>query len=238
MAESFVIGDPPITVEIRRHHAARRLVLRLSRGALRPVATAPPSLPASRVRAFALEHEGWLRRQLERAPQPVVVGAGVALPFRGRDVVVMHRPGGRTEIADGRLYVSGPPEAAATRAAAFLKLAAREACAAAAERHAARLGRAVTKVSLRDTRGRWGSCNDRGELMFSWRLVMAPPETLDYVAAHEVAHLVELNHSDRFWRVVRDLYGPWERQRAWLRENGHGLMLYDFTGGKAWRSRG
>lgn len=234
MGESFVIGDPPITVEIRRHHAARRLVLRLGRGALRPVATAPPSLPAARVRAFALEHEGWLRRQLERAPPPAPVGPGVALPFRGREVVVTHRPGGPTRVEDGRLFVSGPPEAAGARAAAFLKLAAREDCVAAAERYAARLGRPVARVTLRDTRARWGSCNDRGELMFSWRLAMAPPEVLAYVAAHEVAHLVELNHSDRFWRVVRDLYGPWEARRGWLREHGQALMRYDFTGGGAW----
>jgi predicted metal-dependent hydrolase len=98
----------------------------------------------------------------------------------------------------------------------------------ASDHYAAKIGRRVTRVTLRDTRSRWGSCTAEGALMYSWRLIMAPPEVLRYVAAHEVAHLVEMNHSNRFWAVVEGLYPGWQTQRAWLRSHGgalHGLRF-------------
>ncbi|RMD90830.1 MAG: M48 family peptidase, partial [Alphaproteobacteria bacterium] len=105
---------------------------------------------------------------------------------------------------------------------------AREALAAACDRHAARLGRRYGRLSLRDTRSRWGSCSAEGNLNFSWRLVMAPPEVLDYVAAHEVAHLAEMNHSPAFWALVERLFPAHEAPRRWLRENGASLHRYRF----------
>jgi predicted metal-dependent hydrolase len=86
----------------------------------------------------------------------------------------------------------------------------------------------VTQISLRDTRSRWGSCSAEGRLMYSWRLIMAPPSVLDYVAAHEVAHLVQMNHSEAFWAVVQGLYPGWQRQRDWLRHQGGALHVWDF----------
>jgi predicted metal-dependent hydrolase len=82
---------------------------------------------------------------------------------------------------------------------------------------------------MRDTRSRWGSCSSQGTLMYSWRLIMAPPEVLRYVAAHEVAHLAEMNHSPAFWQVVQTLYGAHHRERGWLREHGASLHKYRFT---------
>ena len=94
--------------------------------------------------------------------------------------------------------------------------------------HAARLGRRFGRVTLRDTRGRWGSCSAAGDLMFSWRLILAPDAVLDYVAAHEVAHLAEMNHSPRFWATLAGLTPEYAAPRDWLRRNGAGLMAYDF----------
>ena len=100
---------------------------------------------------------------------------------------------------------------------------------AASDHYAAQIGRKVAQVTLRDTRSRWGSCTHEGALMYSWRLVMAPPSVLTYVAAHEVAHMVEMNHSDRFWAVVDRLYPGWQPQRDWLKRQGTALHAIRFT---------
>ena len=88
-----------------------------------------------------------------------------------------------------------------------------------------------TALALRDTRSRWGSCTHEGRLMYSWRLAMAPPEVLDYVAAHEVAHLAHMDHSPRFWAAVATLMPGYAPRRAWLRRNGADLMAWSFRAG-------
>jgi len=114
------------------------------------------------------------------------------------------------------------------RAKAFLKLRARDELAAASDRYAAMVGRSYTRLSFRDTRSRWGSCSSEGVLMYSWRLIMAPPAVLDYAAAHEVAHLVEMNHSPAFWAVVARICPDYEDYRGWLRKNGDVLHRVNF----------
>jgi predicted metal-dependent hydrolase len=144
-------------------------------------------------------------------------------------VTVARRATGPTLVEGERLFVSARSSAVSAKVAAFLKETARAACVVSARTYAARVGREIGNVTMRDPRGRWGSCSGRGDLMFSWRLILAPADVLEYVVAHEVAHLVELNHSPRFWRVVQDIYGGCEHQRAWLRAHGRELMLYDFS---------
>ena len=111
---------------------------------------------------------------------------------------------------------------------AFLKHEARTALAPAVDHHAASLGVTPARLTLRDTRSRWGSCTARGDLMFSWRLIMAPPEVLDYVAAHEVAHLVEMNHSRAFWDTVARTCPGFEEPRRWLKQNAEALHRFRF----------
>ena len=88
------------------------------------------------------------------------------------------------------------------------------------------LGVKVKRLSIRDQSSRWGSCTSAGSLSFSWRLILAPPYVLDYLAAHEVAHLVEMNHSARFWRVVGRVCGHVERAKTWLDTHGNDLHRY------------
>jgi len=127
-------------------------------------------------------------------------------------------------LRDGRLEVPDDPARVGARVRAFLKEQARGRLVAASERHATALGCDFGRITLRDTRSRWGSCSSRGDLMYSWRLVMAPPEVLDYVAAHEVAHLAEMNHSPAFWALVGQLCPGHRAPRAWLR--AHGTLLH------------
>ena len=228
MAEAIQIGDPAIEIRLRRHPRARRMVLRLGQGVGAPTLTLPPSVSLTRARAFALDQEGWLRSRLAAAPGRVAVRAGLSLPYRGGALTLLARPAGRTVLSGGVLHVAGTEATLAPRAAAFLREAARQRCLAASEAHAARLGLRFGRVTIRDTRGRWGSCTAAGDLMYSWRLILAPDAVLDYVAAHEVAHLAEMNHSPCFWAVVARLTPDFAAPRDWLRRHGAELMAYDF----------
>ncbi len=151
---------------------------------------------------------------------------GGQIPYRG-EICAVRAGEKRLRHEDGVFFVS--PKNSSTQLKAFLKTRARDALAAPVAHYAGILGQEVHRITLRDTRSRWGSCTAQGHLMFSWRLVMAPPEVLDYVAAHEVAHLVEMNHSARFWAVVARLRPDYQTQRDWLRREGAGLhrVMFD-----------
>ncbi|MDF2231910.1 SprT family zinc-dependent metalloprotease [Albimonas sp. CAU 1670] len=218
-----------LSVRVRRNPRATRFTLSVSRVDGRPQLTLPQRASLAEARAFLERHVGWLEGAVARVPAARVVAAGRALPFRGTSVVLEVRPGRfAPRLEDGRLLVCGPPEGAPGRAKAFLKDEARAALVPAAQAYAARLGRRPAKVTLRDTRSRWGSCSSTGALSFSWRLAMAPPEVLDYVAAHEAAHLVEMNHAPAFWALVERLRPDWRDSRDWLRRHGGDLHRVDF----------
>jgi predicted metal-dependent hydrolase len=149
---------------------------------------------------------------------------------------VLARPSGRgiTRVIAGDdgepcIVVAGPPEHLARRLGDFLKREARRDIEAAVLRHAATLKVVPGKIRLGDATSRWGSCSPRGGLAFSWRLILAPPHVLDYLAAHEVAHRREMNHGRRFWATVARLRPDYEDSEAWLRANGAGLHRYGAT---------
>ena len=176
--------------------------------------------------AFAAAREGWIRARLAERPPPPPLAPGVRLPVEGRPLPLLAAPGRAARVEGGALLV--PEGAAGPAVAALLKALARERLGAACAVHAAALGRAHGRIALRDPRSRWGSCTAAGNLMFSWRLAMAPPEVLSYVAAHEVAHLVRMDHSPAFWAAVERLDPKWRAARAWLRAEGPGLLAVRF----------
>ncbi len=234
--EGFVKGDvmpvlpgmPPIEITLRRSARSRRFSLRISRVDGRVTLTLPPRAREAEAMDFVRGQEGWVRTALAALPPGAVVGIGTQVPIEGRLVTVV--PGaGRVVRMDGDLLmVPGDAARAGVRVGAFLKTLARERLAAASDRYAGQVGRAFSGISLRDPRSRWGSCTADGGLMYSWRLAMAPPDVLDYVAAHEVAHLVEMNHAPAFWAVVARLRPDWKMQRDWLRGQGAVLQGYRF----------
>lgn len=173
------------------------------------------------------EQDAWLRGHLAKVEPRIRVGQGTVVPFRDGRLTIA--PGAKLAQHGDVLTVPGPPDHAGVMVARFLCDTARDVCTDAARIKAAGLGRSVRRISLRDTRSRWGSCSAAGDLMFSWRLVMAPVSVLDYVIAHEVAHLTELNHSDRFWAQVRMLCPDLDAARHWLRRHGADLHAYDFS---------
>lgn len=212
-----------VEVLIRRNAAAKRFILRVNRAGDGAVVTLPARASLTAARAFLARHADWLSGRL--APESVgepALPTRLALRGRETDVVYSFEPRGRTRFADGdppTLSVAGEAAHARRRLVDFLKRLAREDIDAAVARHAASLGVRPGPVTLRDPVSRWGSASRRG-LSLSWRLVMAPPFVLDYVVAHEVAHLKEMNHSPRFWAVCRSLAPETEAARAWLKAHG------------------
>lgn len=228
MTRHVLPGDPPVEVELRRSKRARRISLRVSSIDGKVTLTCPPGVREAEALGFAEEKAEWLRANLSKRPEEVVIGIGAELPIRGQMVRVVAGEGRAVSLRMGEVAVPGKPERAGARLQGFLKELARERLAEASDRYAAALGRRYTRLTLRDTRSRWGSCSSQGGLMYSWRLIMAPDSVLDYVAAHEVAHLAEMNHSARFWAEVGRLYGDHTAPRKWLRTHGSSLHRHRF----------
>lgn len=223
------IEDRLLPVDVRTHPNARRMTLRVDRASGRLRLTLPPGVGVAEGLRFAERHDGWLRARLAELPARVPFADGAVLPVLGVDHVVRHRPDARAGVwcADGVIHVSGRDEYLPRRVRDFLKKEARGEIAPRVHDLAARVGRPAGRITLRDTSSRWGSCTARGDLSFSWRLIFAPEPVLNYVVAHEVAHLVHLNHGPRFWALVGELTdddaaGP----RRWLRRHGARLLRY------------
>lgn len=221
-------GDPDIMLTLRRSARARRMTLRISRFDGRVTLTLPTRASEREAIAFAQQKQDWIRQHLATWDGTVSVILGGAIPVEGvmRDI---HAGAGRTVALDPEtLWVPGPEARVPARTLGFLKARARDRLAAASDHYAARLGRSYSALSIRDTRSRWGSCSSAGRLMYSWRLIMAPPQVLDYVAAHEVSHLAQMNHSPAFWAEVARIHGPYDDARRWLRTHGNELHRYRF----------
>lgn len=231
LTRTVLPGDPPVEITVRQRAQARRMSLRVGHPEGRVTLSIPTRLEEAVALAFLREKEPWLRRALARMPERVQIAPGCQVPVRGRMHSVQTGPGRQIRIAESALLLPRDPSGrrSGPRLAAWLKTQAQADLGAACARHAAALGRPHGAIALRDTRSRWGSCSSAGRLMFSWRLVMAPPQVLDYVAAHEVAHLAEMNHSPAFWATVARLMPDYQAPRDWLRRNGHSLHAYDFT---------
>ena len=225
MAERIEIDGMPVA--LRRSARARRMTLRVARTGGDVSLTVPAGTALSDARRFATAQAGWIARQVAAAPDLRRVVVGGTVPVLGAEVPVTAGDGRAARWTGATVTV--PDDArAGPRVKALLREMARSHVVPAVERHAAGLGRPFGRVTLRDTTSRWGSCTSNGDLMFSWRLVMAPAEVLDYVAAHEVAHLAHMDHSPAFWSCVGRLMPGYAPRRAWLRRHGAALHAIRF----------
>ena len=217
-----------IAVALRTHPRARNYTLRIGGPARPPTLTIPPRGSLSGARRFLDRHLAWLTGQVARVPAPTELADGATIPMRGIPHAIRHDATRRftgVEAGEGGplLVVAGEAAHLPRRVVDYLKREARRDIEAAVAGYAAKLGVRPAAIRLRDQRSRWGSCSSSGHLSFSWRLIMAPPFVLEYLAAHEVAHMVEHNHSRRFWQVVDGLCPDRHRARAWLRLEGASL---------------
>lgn len=228
MGQHILPGNPPVELILRRSARARRISLRVSGLDGRVTLTLPKGVSEREALSFAREKESWLRGHLATQPEEVAVAPGALLPVEGDLLEIRSGPGRSVRREGSALLVPGDPDRAGARVQGWLKTLARDRLAEASDRHATALGRPYTRITLRDTRSRWGSCSSQGALMYSWRLILAPAEVLDYVAAHEVAHLRHMDHSRAFWGQVEALFGDPTAPRLWLREHGSALHRYRF----------
>lgn len=226
------LGAP---VEVRRHPSARRLTLRVSRTRRAVVVTLPSQCDLGEAGSFVHRNIEWVRERLGRIPDPEPFHDGAFVPLRG-PLHQIRFVDGRTESpvvrfeaeGDGfpQLHVGGRPEFAPRRLRDWLFAEAKKDLDTRVQFHGKRLGASAKRLSIRDQTSRWGSCSSNGSLSFSWRLIMAPPLVLDYVAAHEVAHLREMNHGPNFWALVEQTMPKMEEAKSWLQIYGMDLHRY------------
>jgi predicted metal-dependent hydrolase len=190
----------------------------------------PVWAPEHEALAFLRDRADWVRGHLDDAPVPSIARIGAALPVCGIPRPVAAGTGRAARFADGRITVPDGPRQG-PRIKALLTAMARDRLRRAVATHAATVGRAPGKLTLRDPRSRWGSCSAKGDLMFSFRLIMMPPEVLDYVAAHEVAHLIEMNHGPAFWTLCHRLCPTTDTHRRWLKDHGAETLAWRFDSG-------
>lgn len=228
-------------VEVRRHPSARRLTLRVSNSRRAVVVTMPLEVRDEEARHFLERHIDWVRERLSAIPTAVPFEHGAEMPLRGeqhrlafvglrprsiaddivRPVVWIDRENGSSQPT---VCVSGHLEHAPRRLRDWLIGEARKDLAERVAYHAERLKLKPRRLSVRDQSSRWGSCSTTGQLCFSWRLILAPRFVLDYVAAHEVAHLKEMNHGPRFWALVAKTMPEMRAAKKWL--SAHGAQLH------------
>jgi hypothetical protein len=225
-AMALDLGAP---VAIRVSPRARRVGLRIDAAARRVELVLPQDAPAEFGLRFLREKRGWIAARLGALPPLVPFAEGAVVPVLGvphRIVHALDPTAPPVTIADREIRVRGDPLHLPRRVRDHLAALARDELAQRARPLAARIGHKVARVSVRDTRSRWASCSSTGNLSFSWRLVFAPQDVMDYVVAHEVAHLAEMNHGPRFWRLVDTLAPGNARPRAWLDRHRARLLSY------------
>ncbi|MEM9716263.1 MAG: SprT family zinc-dependent metalloprotease [Pseudomonadota bacterium] len=225
MVETVQIGDPQIEVTVRHSPRAKRYGLRISPRDGRVYLIVPKGGTVAGATDFAMKKYAWLRRHAVKMATPETeLRFGSVVPVLGEQLTLAPSLGKEIYRVDDRLFVPGNEAKLPTRLNAYLKALTRDWVVPMSEHYAAELDREFNKIVLRDTRSRWGSCSAEGRLMYSLRLSMAPPEVLKYVVVHEVCHLVEMNHSSRFWAHVERLMPDYKHHKAWLRAHGQQMQ--------------
>jgi predicted metal-dependent hydrolase len=226
--ELLKIEGRAVEVNVRLNPRARRLIVKVHPTTGEVSVTAPSQRALDKAMEFARGQSDWIALQRSRVPEPVELGIGAVLPYKGHDHIVREGEAGRGAAwaEGGAIYVTGAKAHHPRRLIDFLKREARREFEARTPEFARRIGVRHKRITVRDTASRWGSCSVQGSLSYSWRLILAPSFVLDYVVAHEVAHMRELNHGPAFWRLVRELVGDPRRAQNWLRDHGAALHRY------------
>jgi predicted metal-dependent hydrolase len=231
--ELLKIDGKSVEVILRTNPRARRFIVKVDPATGEVSVVSPSSRSFDRALDFARKEKDWIAGRLAHVPEAVQIDLGSTILFKGVEHAIRPGEGTRAPVWIDRdsfrptIRVGGRPEHASRRLIDWLKREARKKIDERVEEHAARLGVRPKRITIRDTSSRWGSCSSARTLSFSWRLVLAPPAVLDYVVAHEVAHLRELNHRPRFWRLVELLVPDIDKSQAWLSE--HGAMLHRYA---------
>ena len=227
MKKIFLEDEPDLEIFLRQNSNSRRITLRISALDGKITLTGPNYLDFKEFKIFAESKKSWLKTKMKSFQHPIFVSEGIKIPIIGTEIKIQSSDVQKPKKVGSILFVS-KQKPVSTQVKKYLieicKIHLDYMCTEFSER----LGSKFHKITLRDTRSRWGSCSSDANLMFSWRLVMAPEDILAYVAAHEVAHLKHMDHSEDFWETVEYLFGPYKKERTWLKQNGSSLHRYKF----------
>jgi len=230
------VAGRTLPLKVVQNHRARRLTLRIDTGGRGLRVTTPPGIAKREIDQFLYRHEDWITQRLREIPARPEVRPGIRIPIRGVPYRIVHEPAARGTVKidrsdpdNPRLVVYGERAHLPRRIADFLKREAKRDIEKLVEKHCAAIGKRAKVIRYRDTSSRWGSCTATGTLSFSWRIMMAPRPVIDYLVAHEVAHLKELNHGPKFWRLCEKLCPATEECKAWLKKNGNALQAFKFS---------
>ena len=227
MKKIFLEDEPDLEIFLRQSSNSRRITLRISALDGKITITGPNYIDFKEFRKFAESKKSWLKSKRKSFEPPIFISEGTKIPIVGIDTKILLSDSPEPKKVGSILFVS-KEKPVSTQVKNYLKEISRVHLDHMCKEFSERLGSKVSKITLRDTRSRWGSCSNDANLMFSWRLIMAPDDVLAYVAAHEVAHLKHMNHSKDFWETVGYLFGPYKKERAWLKQNGSSLHRYKF----------
>jgi hypothetical protein len=226
--EALDLDGRSVPLAVKWNKQARRLTVTVDHTLRQVRLVLPRHVGLDEGLAFCARNGDWIVNNLARLPAPVPFAHGSNLPILGEAHEIVHLPDARRGVwqEPGLLCVSGREEHLARRLGDFLRSLALERVQALVKEKAALIGRQAQRITLRESRTRWGSCTPAGDLSFCWRLLFAPQTVLDYVVAHEVAHLVHLNHSQRFWKLCQRLTSDTAGPRRWLVRHGQTLWRY------------
>jgi len=229
------VAGRTLPLRIVENDRARQLTLRIDAGGRSLRVTIPPGLASGEVNRFLKRHHDWLEEKISRLPKRPLVRPGIRIPLRGIPHIIVHEPGRRGTVTVGKkedgtpaLFVHGDREHLPRRISDFLKKQAKKDIEALVLKHTTAINKRAKAVRFRDTSSRWGSCTSDGKLSFSWRIMMAPKPVINYLVAHEVAHLKQMNHGPKFWKLCEELCPDTERCKDWLKRNGNALQAIQF----------
>ena len=224
---SLHIDGADIPIVIRRHPSSRRMTIRYQPLQKFISLTLPRYVGVRQGLDFISSKRNWIANQLNSHPERTPFSDGSQLPILGQTYTLRHVGGrGTIKLEGDELLVYGDIEFMERRVRTWIKEFAKAEISKLAHEKASLIGTNIARISLRDNSSCWGSCTRGGNLSFSWRLIFAAPEILDYVVCHEVAHRIEHNHSKRFWAVVESICPSWEKHYNWLHANGKTLYSY------------
>lgn len=226
MSGFIELDGQKIPVQMRKNAQARRLILRLNPKEDGAVVTLPKGVSSEEGLEMAARNKVWIANQLAKRAPHENLGEGSVLRLRGVDHTLRHCPNTRGTVwcEGSEIFVTGERAFFKRRLVDWLKKQAKADIQPQAHAMAAQLDKQIRRISVRDTVSRWGSCSSAGNLSFNWRLIMAPPEILRYVVAHEVSHLKHMDHSAAFWATVDRFDVDAKKSRHWLKKHGSALQ--------------
>ena len=219
-------------IVIKQNPRAKRLAIRIDNKKRVANLVIPPRTSMRRAYLFALERKYWIRERIAELPELISLENGASIPLLGQNTLIEVNYDQKLKttsifLENNKLIVSTNKEDPSSRIIRFLKNLIKEELSKRSKEKASQINKTIQRIDVKDTSSRWGSCSHDGKLSFSWRLIFASEEAIDYVVAHEVAHLEYMDHSPAFWMLCEDLSENYSAGKSWMHRNSQELNCYN-----------